>query len=92
MSWRETSGIDVPVAALTPAQNSKKSGVIISRCISNPGLRCGMKHFLRVQESVGLGIMLLFDTITRIREAHGGQSLANSYSCSKWRLKKTIVV
>jgi hypothetical protein len=29
-----------------------------------------MKHFLRVQESVGLG-MLLLDMITRIHQAHG---------------------
>jgi hypothetical protein len=37
-----------------------------------------MKHFLRVQESVGLGIMLLFDTITRIREAAGDRIEAPS--------------
>jgi hypothetical protein len=30
-----------------------------------------MKHFLRVLESVGLGIMMLLDTLTRTREAPG---------------------
>jgi len=30
-----------------------------------------MKHFLRVQESVGLGIMLLLETLTRALEAPG---------------------